>query len=443
MLEKYLSDIAVLGAGGKMGSGITLVLLQDRVFNSLEKEGAITGFTVRAMDVNSDALEGLRYYLKKQLSKVASKKLEKLRFYFKLNNDEEIIQKFVDNSLNQVQFVTDLKELGTAKLIFEAIIESVEVKTKVYKELKEITHNQAFYLTNTSSIPISILDEQAQLEHRIIGFHFYNPPPVQKLVEVISSENTNPELVTLANELGKQLGKILVPSNDIAGFIGNGHFMRDLLFGLQLFDELRKEHGDAQSIWMINRVSQDFMIRPMGIFQLMDYVGLDVCQSILTIMRTYLKDDSLHHPVLDEMVARGVKGGQNPDGSQKNGFLQYDGRNIDGIYSLTDKQYVPLTDELNEKVNALLGPLPEKHLSWKEMLKNEDRHETLKQYFKNLKEMDTIGSKLAWRYLLRSRKIAEKLVEDNVANSADDVNNVLMYGFYHLYGPINDFIISP
>jgi 3-hydroxyacyl-CoA dehydrogenase len=442
MIDNYLSDVAILGAGGKMGSGITLVLLRERIFNSLKQRGGIDGFTVRALDVNETALDGLKKYLSAQLSKLASKKIEKLREYHPNESDESIISQFVEKSLQRVVFTTKLEDLANAKLIFEAIVENVDGKVKVFKALKEITKGNAYFLTNTSSIPIHILDEKAELDHKIIGFHFYNPPPVQKLVEIISSDSTDPQLKTVSLELGKYLGKILVPSNDIAGFIGNGHFMRDLLFGLELFTELKEQYPDPEALWLVNRVTQDFMIRPMGIFQLMDYVGLDVCQSILTIMRTYLQDDSLQHPVLDEMVASGIKGGQNPDGTQKDGFLKYDGRKIIGVLNFKTKQYQELTEEFQQNVNQKSGPLPEGHKPWKTMLQEENRHEVLKEYFEHLKSMNTPGAELAWKYLLKSREIAEKLVNDNVAHTADDVNKVLMYGFYHLYGPISDFIIK-
>src|SRR6185295_15214336 len=104
----------------------------------------------------------------------------------------------------------------------------------------------AYFLTNTSSIPISALSQSAELGGRLLGYHFYNPPAVQKLVEVITARNTEPALVELGNELGKLLEKTLVPSHDVAGFIGNGHFIREGLFALERFRELRESWPDAE-----------------------------------------------------------------------------------------------------------------------------------------------------------------------------------------------------
>lgn len=441
MLGSNKNHFAVIGAGGKMGSGIMLVLLEALSMEALKVHGAVEGFSLTGMDVQSEALDGLKGYLEKQLARIAQKKKEKLQEFFPVMDEETFIAEFVNQAMGRVRYTTNLQDLADAELIFEAIVESVDVKTKVFSQLKQITEGKAYFLSNTSSIPIHILDEQATLDHKIIGFHFYNPPPVQKLVEVISSPQTDPELVEMANQLGKNLGKILVPSNDIAGFIGNGHFMRDLLFGLRMAEELNESYTDAESIWMVNIITQDFLIRPMGIFQLMDYVGLDVCQSILGIMRKYLDDPSLQHPMLDAMVEQSIRGGQFPDGSQKDGFLKYDGKKIVGVYTLKQKKYLLLSDEIDTYTRSELGPLPEHHKPWKEMLTNENKHLDLKNYFQALRNGENPGAKFAWRYLLNSRKIAEKLVEDGVARNSDDVNKVLMYGFYHLYGPVNDMTI--
>ena len=124
-------------------------------------------------------------------------------------------------------------------------------------------------------------------------------------------------------KLAKRLKKIVVHSKDEAGFIGNGHMMREVVFACKKVEELSRDYSLEESIYLINRVTQDWLVRPMGIFQLMDYVGLDVCQHIGHIMRTYLKDPSLKVELIDRIVKNGVLGGQNPDGTQKNGFFSY------------------------------------------------------------------------------------------------------------------------
>jgi 3-hydroxyacyl-CoA dehydrogenase len=99
----------------------------------------------------------------------------------------------------------------------------------------------------------------------------------------------------------------------VAGFIGNGHFMRDALHGIAEAGRLEAEHGFVDAVYMVNKVSQDFLLRPMGIFQLVDYVGLDVCQKILKVMADRQPKAGLKAPLLERMLASGVAGGQFPD----------------------------------------------------------------------------------------------------------------------------------
>ncbi|MFQ5584174.1 MAG: 3-hydroxyacyl-CoA dehydrogenase family protein, partial [Calditrichia bacterium] len=340
-----------------------------------------------------------------------------------------------------LNFSSDLNSTGGSLMVFEAVIENIDLKLTLLKQLKNICPGQAFFFSNTSSIPIKLMDEGAGLNGRIIGYHFYNPPAVQKLVEIIIPGNLHPDLTEIAYELGKRLGKILIPSNDIAGFIGNGHFTRDGLHALSEVERLQSEFSFVQAIYVVNRISQDFLIRPMGIFQLIDYVGLDVFQSILSIMNPYFENENLHSELIDRMVEAGVKGGQFPDGSQKDGFLKYENYKPAGVYDLDSGKYV-LYSEGNWKAEAdqKIGELPQGHLPWKTLLKDPQRTEKLAAYFKNLNAMDTMGAALARAYLKRSKEIGEQLISGGVANSVGDVNGVLMNGFFHLYGPINDYV---
>src|SRR5690606_26629837 len=106
------------------------------------------------------------------------------------------------------------------------------------------------------------------MDLRILGFHFYKPPAVQNLVEVISGKTTHHERIALGGDLGTMFGNITVPSRDVAGFIGNGHFIREGLYALRVFREMRWAHGDAKALRLIDTATRDFLIRPMGIFQL-------------------------------------------------------------------------------------------------------------------------------------------------------------------------------
>ena len=444
-LEQRLQNVAVLGAGGKMGSGISLLLAREMTLEKIKPENAGKTYELHLIDVNPEALEGLKQYLHKQAIKFVQKKADKVQPLYqqagKNLEGDALAAAFAEDMQSILRPTTDVNTAAAATMVFEAIIENVDIKTSVLKQLGKACSPDTFFFSNTSSIPIHILNEKAELGGRIIGFHFYNPPAVQKLVEIIVPDGVNPDLPPLAEALGKRLGKILIPSNDVAGFIGNGHFMRDGLHGIAEAQRLQETYSFVQSIYMMNRVSQDFLIRPMGIFQLIDYVGLDVFQAILNIMNPHFPDENLHSDLIDELVKRGVKGGQYSDGSQKDGFLKYEGGKIVGVYDLNAGEYVGLeSGDWKQQADAALGPLPEGHLPWKAMLKEENREEKLKTYFTNLRQMDTLGADLARRYLKRSKEIGLQLVEQGVANKAEDVNGVLMYGFYHLYGPINDYI---
>ena len=445
MLNDYLEKCCVIGAAGKMGRGIALLLLGEMARMEVERTGRIAGEgRLFLVDVNDEVLSGLTPYLRPQLVRYAEKSIVALRECYKdradLVENREIIDDFVNSAMSIIRLETDVANAGAAKLFFEAIVEKVEVKAKVFGALKEVCDEDAFFLTNTSSIPISVLDEAADLEGRLIGFHFYNPPPVQKLVEVIPSAKTDPKLKEIAADLGKRLRKTLVPANDVAGFVGNGHFMRDALFGMELAGELGEALGDHQAVYMANKVSEELLVRPMGVFQLMDYVGLDVCQMIMGVMSKYITGQSLSSNLIDEMISAGAAGGQFPDGSQKDGFFKYAKGKPAAVYSLPDKQYVALDGDWVADCDAKLGPAPASCPSWKSLGRDPKADEKLAAYFADLYATDTCGADLARRHLLRSREIARQLVADGVAADIADVNTVLMNGFYHLYGPENDYI---
>ena len=437
-LDERLEQVAVLGAGGKMGSGITLLLAREMTLLKLR-----TGISPRlvAMDVRSEALEGLSQYLEGQARKFAQKNSSQLSQWLGTDQPDKLAERFAAELLSIVEPATDLQAVSPARMVLEAIVENVDLKVNVLSELRETCDPDTLFFSNTSSIPIGLLNERAGLEGRLVGFHFYNPPAVQKLVELIIPRQVHPELPDLCQALARRLGKTVIPSNDVAGFIGNGHFTRDGLHAIQEAERLQSTFSFVQSIYMINRVAQDFLIRPMGIFQLMDYVGLDVFQSILAIMNPHFPEENLHSPLIDRLVARGVKGGQYPDGSQKDGILKYEGGDVAGVYNVEKGEYQLFSEGAwRQEADSALGPLPKAHQPWKVLVRDPEKEKKLRQHFEQLRRMDTLGADLARRYLKRSRDIGLQLVKTGVARSAEDVNGVLMYGFYHLYGPINDFV---
>lgn len=440
-LTKQMQRVAVVGAGGKMGSGISLLLAQEITLQSLQPEHVGTNFQLTLMDISADALDGLQQYLAKQAGKFAQKNSELLASHFPGDDAATVSGKFVAKMQSLLHPVTDVTQISNQQIIFEAVLEKLDLKVNIFNQLKQ-SNPDAYFMSNTSSIPIHELDAIVGMGGRIIGFHFYNPPAIQKLVELIIPEKVDPKLPEISKAIGKKLHKIIVPSNDIAGFIGNGHFTRDGLYGIHEAEHLMKEGMSfPQAIYTVNRISQDFLLRPMGIFQLIDYVGLDIFQSILKIMNPHFPKEMLHSRLIDGLVAAGVKGGQFSDGSQKDGFLKYEGGKVVGVYDNAQQKYLSIHEgRWQEVIDSQIGQLPESHEPWKNLLKDADRDAKLQRYFSELSESRTLGAKLAINYLKHSKSIGEHLVSGGVADSADDVNSVLMNGFFHLYGPVNSFV---
>ncbi len=438
-----LQNVAVLGAAGKMGSGILLLTALEMADLSLMPENKDKTFALYAVDISSKALSDLMIYIKTQVVKAAEKKAVQLRKVYAdradLVENYDIIDQYVFDVMNIIRPVTRIEVAYDCSLIFEAIKEDPALKIKIFSTIEKNNPNQPWYYTNTSSIPITQLDKEAGLGGRILGVHFYNPPAVQKLVEVIRAEKSQDEVNNFAYEYIKRLKKIAVPSNDFAGFIGNGHFMRDALYGINEAKKLTKEMSWVEAVYCINKVTQDYLIRPMGIFQLIDYVGIDVCSYIMSVMNPHLKDEDLHSDVLDKMIELGVLGGQFSSGAQKDGFLKYEKGGPAAVYDMEKKAYVPFSD-FQSKCDTWLGKMPSSWKPWKSVNFNKKKDTVLAEYFAELKSMESNGAKLAKAYHLNSKAIGEKLFNDKVANSLEDVNTVLMTGFYHAYGPINNFL---
>jgi 3-hydroxybutyryl-CoA dehydrogenase len=437
-----LEKVAVLGAAGKMGSGIVLLTALEMADLSLDPGNRSRDFALYAIDVSEPALAGLLKYLRDQVRRTSEKKAIWLRSVYAdrpdLVENEDVIRQYVEDVLAVVRPTTRIEAAQGAGLVFEAVNENPGLKVKLLTGIKDHNTKDAWFMTNTSSIPIHELDEQAGLGGRIIGFHFYNPPAVQKLVEVIRAKSTLQELAEFATQYAKKLRKTVVPSNDVAGFIGNGHFMRDALYAIAEVERLGKDAGFVDAVYMINKVSQEFLIRPMGIFQLVDYVGLDVCRFILGVMNERLPGKGLHSPLVDRMVEMGIAGGQFADGSQKDGFLKYEKGRPVGIYDPDARAYVP-TAEIAARCDERLGPLPVSGKPWKGVMAMADKAGYLDVYFRELRGMKTLGAELAVSYARNAGEIGLGLVKDGVAGKNEDVNTVMLTGFYHAYGPINGY----
>jgi 3-hydroxyacyl-CoA dehydrogenase len=175
----------------------------------------------------------------------------------------------------------------------------------------------------------------------------------------------------------------------------------------------------------------------MGIFQLIDYVGIDVVRFIMGVMNPFLDDENLHSPLLDKLFDAGVKGGQNSDGSQKDGFLKYEkGRPVAVIDPETGK-YTGF-DSLGN-IDEKIGDTPDAGIVWKKVVRMKDKDTVLQKFYADMKATDQLGAKLAIAYGQRSNAIGKALVADHVAHNEEDVNTVLLTGFFHAYGPINNY----
>ena len=437
-----LKRVCVLGAGGKMGSGILLLTALEMAELSMIPGNEDKEFSLMAIDVSAENLKGVKQYIREQTRKVAEKSIVRLRDVYRERKDlvenAEVIDQYILEVMNFIQTTTSIEQAFGSSMVFEAVSEDPDLKLKLLGEIERNSDGNTWYLTNTSSIPIHYLNEGASLGGRIIGFHFYNPPAVQRLVELIPASATTQELREFSMEYASRLKKTVVVSNDVAGFIGNGHFMRDILFGASEVEKLAKGMSLPQSIWMINRITQDFLIRPMGIFQLTDYVGLDVCQLIMKVMDPHMQDEDLHCDLIELLTQQGIRGGQYPDGSQKDGFFRYEGGRMTGIYDPDKKSYVAL-DEINDHCDKALGSLPEGHVPWKTLVRDKNKKDILQEYFGQLSASASLGAQLAVDYGRNSCRIGQLLVEKKVANSTGDVNTVLLTGFYHAYGPVNEY----
>ena len=440
--EERLQHVSVLGAAGKMGSGILLLTAVEMADLSLKPVNKGKTFVLNAIDVSDEALSGVMRYLKAQILKIAEKKVIGLRAIYAdrrdLVDNDEIIAQYIFDVMNVVRPSTRLEAAYDSNMIFEAIKEDSALKVKIFSQISQNNPKQPWFFTNTSSIPITVLDEGAGLGGRIIGFHFYNPPAIQKLVEVIRSNHTLDEVNEFALAYAKALRKVVVPANDIAGFIGNGHFMRDILYAVEEVHKLLNDMSVTEAIYAVNKISQDYLVRPMGIFQLIDYVGVDVCSFIMFVMNPFTKDEEIHSPLLDKLLGMGVKGGQYSDGSQKDGILKYEKGKIVAVYDPLNQAYVPVS-QYQSKVDEKLGTMPAVP-AWKTVVGNKAKDDLLKPYFARLTTASSLGAGIARDYVKKSKEIGKHLVSSGVAFNDADVNTVLLTGFFHAYGPINEYL---
>jgi 3-hydroxyacyl-CoA dehydrogenase len=437
-----LEHVTVLGAAGKMGSGILLLTAMEMLRQKMKPENNKRSFIIYAMDQSNQSLSGLMQYVHVQALKYAERNIVAVRKMYSLRNDlidnEDIIKQYVQDLASLIRPGTRIEPSFDSRIVFEAVSEMPDLKVELLLTISRNSKLNPWFFSNTSAIPISWLDEEAGLNGRIMGVHFYNPPIVQNLLEVVKTPTTRPELSYFVADFIKNIGKTSVPAYDVVGFIGNGFLMRDISFAETLVDDLQKKLPVAQAVYAVNKVSQDFLMRPMGVFQLADYIGIDVVQFIMSVMNSYTENETIQSPLINLMISRGIAGGQNPNGSQKDGFFAYTGSKITGIYDSGKKRYIDIA-EVVSPANTFLDKLPVGVMPWKQIVNHPEKDTILKSYFTNLKESKSEGGLLARKYLQSFREIGVNLVKNKVAFKYEDVNAVLTKGFHHAYGPVTDF----
>lgn len=265
-----------------MGNGIAHVFAQN-------------GYNVHLIDVSSTSLEKGMDTITKNLDRMLAK--------------EVISEADKKATLDNIKTFTDLNE-GVKKvdLVVEAATENIDLKLKIFKNLDEICDSNTILTTNTSSISITHIASVTKRADKVIGMHFMNPVPIMKLVEIIRGYNTSDDVTKTIMELSEKLGKTPTEVNDYPGFVANRILMP------MINEAIETLYNGVAGVEEIDTVMKLGMAHPMGPLQLADFIGLDVCLSILNVMHNGFKNPKYAPcPLLVNMVMAnklGVKSGE-------------------------------------------------------------------------------------------------------------------------------------
>jgi 3-hydroxybutyryl-CoA dehydrogenase len=277
-----MKNIVVIGAG-TMGNGIAHVF-------------AMTGHSVKLVDVSADALNRAMATISKNLDRMVSKG--------SLTEDEKSV------TLGNITTSTDLSAAAAnAELIVEAATENVDLKLKIFRQMDEHAPAGCILATNTSSISITQIAAVTKRPTQVIGMHFMNPVPVMKLVEVICGYSTSAETLKTIMELSRALGKVPVEVNDYPGFVANRILMP------MINEAIYTLYEGVAGVEEIDTVMKLGMAHPMGPLQLADFIGLDVCLSILRVLHDGFGNPKYAPcPLLVNMVTAGKMGVKSGEG---------------------------------------------------------------------------------------------------------------------------------
>lgn len=281
-----MKNIAVIGAG-TMGNGIAHTFAQS-------------GYKVQLIDISEDSLKRGIATITKNLDRMLAK--EKISEAQKLE------------TLANINTFSNLEEgVEYAGLVVEAATENVDLKLKIFKDLDSFCPSDTILATNTSSISITKIAAATSRPEQVIGMHFMNPVPIMKLVEIIKGYNTSPSVYKTVAELSEKLGKVPVEVNDYPGFVANRILMP------MINEAIETLYNGVAGVEEIDTVMKLGMAHPMGPLQLADFIGLDVCLSILNVMYDGFKNPKYAPcPLLVNMVMAGKLGIKS-----KEGFYDY------------------------------------------------------------------------------------------------------------------------
>jgi 3-hydroxybutyryl-CoA dehydrogenase len=277
-----MKNIAVIGSG-TMGNGIAHTFAQQ-------------GYAVALIDISKPALDKALITISKNLDRIVAK--------------GAITEAQKESTLKNISIHTVMAAgVANADLVVEAATENVEIKLNIFRELDKICPENTILASNTSSISITRIGAVTKRPDKVIGMHFMNPVPVMKLVEVIRGYSTSDKVTQLIMETSRKLNKIPVEVNDYPGFVANKILMP------MINEAIITLHEGTAGVEEIDTVMKLGMAHPMGPLQLADFIGLDVCLSILKVLHEgYGNPKYAPCPLLVNMVMAGNLGAKSGQG---------------------------------------------------------------------------------------------------------------------------------